>query len=167
MKWTRSLAKSLEWIFEAEWVTMYCQNKCVVQIQQVISRQHLPGKRFRYQKHRKGLYINLPQGREAWERFTTTHATWLETCISQPRFLGSHVSIKTQKAVLYNQKLTLDPFHPNISIHILHTVLYTFPQVLTRRIFSTIKSFISWLSFILCPWPSFCVGVNLKGEIRS
>ena len=86
MKWTQSLAKSLEWIFEAEWVTMYCQNKCVVQIQQVISRQHLPGKRFRYQKHRKGLYINLPQGREAWERFTTTHATWLETCISQPRF---------------------------------------------------------------------------------
>ena len=66
-------------------------------------------------------------------------------------FLGSHVSIKTQKAVLYNQNVTLDPFHPNISIHILHTVLYTFPQVLTRRIFSTIKSFISWLSFILCP----------------
>ena len=24
--------------------------------------------------------------------------------------------------------------HPNISLHILHTVLYTFPKVLTRRI---------------------------------
>ena len=26
------------------------------------------------------------------------------------------------------------PLHPNISIHILHTVLYTFPKMLTRRI---------------------------------
>ena len=118
---------------------MYCQNKCEVQIQQVISRQHLPGKRFRYQKHRKGLYINLPQGREAWERFTTTHATWLETCISQPRF-RELVSWKSrfykdpESRTLQSKKLTLDPFHPNISIHILHTVLYTFPKVLTRRI---------------------------------
>ena len=30
--------------------------------------------------------------------------------------------------------------HPNISIHILHTILYTFPLVLTRRIRSTIKA---------------------------
>ena len=28
--------------------------------------------------------------------------------------------------------------------HILHTVLYTFPKVLTRRICLTIKSFFSW-----------------------
>ena len=134
---------------------MYCQNKCEVQIQQVISRQHLPGKRFRYQKHRKGLYINLPQGREAWRdlQLPMQRGSRLASAnlVFENSFLGSHVSIKTQKAVLYNQKLTLDPFHPNISIHILHTVLYTFPQVLTRRIFSTIKSFISWLSFILCP----------------
>ena len=27
----------------------------------------------------------------------------------------------------------LDPLHPNISMHILHTVLCTFPKVLTRR----------------------------------
>ena len=26
------------------------------------------------------------------------------------------------------------PLHPNISMHILHTVLYTFPKMLTRRI---------------------------------
>ena len=26
------------------------------------------------------------------------------------------------------------PLHPNISVHILHTVLYTFPKVLMRRI---------------------------------
>ena len=34
--------------------------------------------------------------------------------------------------------------HPNISMHILHTVLYRFPKVLTRRICLTIKSFFSW-----------------------
>ena len=33
--------------------------------------------------------------------------------------------------------------HPNISFHILHTVLCTFTEVLTRRICLTIKSFIS------------------------
>ena len=37
----------------------------------------------------------------------------------------------------------LIPLHPNISMHILHTVLYTFPKVLTRRICLTIKSFFS------------------------
>ena len=33
------------------------------------------------------------------------------------------------------------PLHPNISRHILHTVLNTFPKVLTRRICLTIKRF--------------------------
>ena len=28
----------------------------------------------------------------------------------------------------------LNPLHPNISMQLLHTVLYMFPQVLTRRI---------------------------------
>ena len=31
-----------------------------------------------------------------------------------------------------------NPLHPNINIHILHTVLYTFTKVLTRRICLTI-----------------------------
>ena len=34
----------------------------------------------------------------------------------------------------------LTPLHPNISMHILHTVLYIFLKVLTRRICLTIKS---------------------------
>ena len=37
----------------------------------------------------------------------------------------------------------LNPLHPNISVHILHTVLFTFPKVLTRRICSTSKNFFS------------------------
>ena len=47
------------------------------------------------------------------------------------------------------QNTTFSPLHPNISLHILHTVLYTFPKVLTRRICLTIKSFFSWRSFNL------------------
>ena len=38
----------------------------------------------------------------------------------------------------------INPWHSNISMHILHSILCTFPRVLTRRICSMIKSFISW-----------------------
>ena len=39
----------------------------------------------------------------------------------------------------------INPLLPNISMHILHTVLYTFPKMLTRRICVTIKNLIySW-----------------------
>ena len=34
--------------------------------------------------------------------------------------------------------------HPNISMHILYTVLYTYPEVLMRRICIAIKSFFCW-----------------------
>ena len=34
--------------------------------------------------------------------------------------------------------------HPNITMHILPTVLHTCPKVLTRRICSSIKSCLSW-----------------------
>ena len=37
---------------------------------------------------------------------------------------------------------SFNPLHPNISMHILHTVLYTFPDVLAGRICFTIKNFI-------------------------
>ena len=47
-------------------------------------------------------------------------------------------------------KLLYNPLHPNISMHILHTVQYTFPKVMTRRICATINS---WWSFPLFSWP--------------
>ena len=43
--------------------------------------------------------------------------------------------------VLHSQAKHFNPLHPNISMHILHTVLYTFPNVLTRRICLTIEKF--------------------------
>ena len=38
----------------------------------------------------------------------------------------------------------VDLLFSNISMNVLHTVLHTFPKVLTRRICLTVKSFISW-----------------------
>ena len=38
----------------------------------------------------------------------------------------------------------VNPLQPNISIHILYTVLCTLTKVLTGRICLTIKSFFSW-----------------------
>ena len=46
-----------------------------------------------------------------------------------------------------------NPLHPKISLNILHTVLYTFPKVLTRRICLPIKSFLPWWPFPLFSWP--------------
>ena len=43
-----------------------------------------------------------------------------------------------------HNSISINPLYPNISIHILHTVLYTFPKVLTRRICLKLKSFLSW-----------------------
>ena len=36
-----------------------------------------------------------------------------------------------------------NPFYPSISMHILYTVLYTFPKVLTRKVCLKIKNFFS------------------------
>ena len=43
--------------------------------------------------------------------------------------------------------------HPNISLHILHTFLDTFPEVLTRRICFPIIRFLPWWPFPLFSWP--------------
>ena len=48
--------------------------------------------------------------------------------------------------------LYLNSLHPNISMHFLHTVLYTFPNALARRICLTIKNFFSCLSLPLFSW---------------
>ena len=62
--------------------------------------------------------------------------------------------------------LTLYTLHPNIRMHILHTVLYTFPSILAGRICSTIKRFFSLIiiSFIILTL-MFDSGVILKGEL--
>ena len=38
------------------------------------------------------------------------------------------------QGLLFLHSHVLNPLYHNVSMHILHTVLYTFPKVLTRRI---------------------------------
>ena len=47
----------------------------------------------------------------------------------------------------------IKPLHPEISIHILHTVLSAFWEVLTRRICLKVKSFFCRWPFSLFSWP--------------
>ena len=53
------------------------------------------------------------------------------------------VSLETYPLYSFN------PLHPNISMHILHTVLYAFPKLLTWKICLLIKSFFVWWPFLL------------------
>ena len=61
-----------------------------------------------------------------------------------PGISNSHNIIFEKKI---DMKVSFNPLHPNISMHILHTVLYTFHKVLRRRICLTIRTFFSWWSF--------------------
>ena len=57
----------------------------------------------------------------------------------------------------------INPLHPNIKMHILHTVFYTFPKVVVRRIcLSCWDHFLYSCCVIVCD-----SGMQiLKGEIR-
>ena len=50
-------------------------------------------------------------------------------------------------------ELQFNPLHPNVIMQILHTVLYTFPELLTRRISLIIQTFCSCWSFPSFSWP--------------
>ena len=54
----------------------------------------------------------------------------------------------------------LNLLHPNINIHTLHTVLFTFPLIPTRRICLTISSFLNWWSF---PY-SYGIHIGFEGN---
>ena len=61
---------------------------------------------------------------------------------------------RRRRSNLLSVGILLKPLHTNISMYTLHTVFYTIPGVLTRRICSTIKRF---LMTLMCD----------SGEIRS
>ena len=60
------------------------------------------------------------------------------------------------KFIRHTDTLSPNPFHPNRSNHILHTVLCTFLMTLTSlENFSIIRSFLHWWSFPLFSWPLY------------
>ena len=114
---------------------------------------------------RQMLFIRaLPQRANVWNDSFGISYRWPIYIINTKR---SHKNSKYLNAFTLDSKnatdnwdsthlFTLNPLHPNISIHIHHTVLCTFTKVLTRRLCLTIKSFFSWWSFPLFSWP-LCV----------
>ena len=56
-------------------------------------------------------------------------------------------AITEHAEITFRAKVCLNPLHPNISMHILHTVLYTFLILLTKRTCLTIESRLRW-----CVW---------------
>ena len=66
-------------------------------------------------------------------------------CRHYSDFRFTTVNLKMLYHLIYRKPCigSLIIFNPNTSVHFLHTVLYTFPIVLTRRICLTIKSFFS------------------------
>ena len=105
----------------------------------------------------------------AWWRFLTYKLSY-ENDIHSFNSAMTKKLLKTQKLLQLrttNQILGVNPLHPNISKHILHTVLCTFPKLLTRRIWLTIKRFFKLMiiSFILVTLMRDS-GVILWGEIR-
>lgn len=70
--------------------------------------------------------------------------------------VGDLKSIPINEVLTYNRAkfcIYVNPLHPYIRMHnlhtVLHTVLYTVLKVLTRRICLPIKSFFRWRSFPL------------------
>ena len=68
-----------------------------------------------------------------------THTDKLEQALSDLFFFTYYSLTRQAKQKTKNEIVCkLHPLPPNISLHILHTVLYTFPKVLIRRIFLSI-----------------------------
>ena len=59
------------------------------------------------------------------------------------------ILLQTSNLLLKNFSSGLDPLHAKISMHILLTVLYVIPKVLTRRICLKIKSFLLVIIFFI------------------
>lgn len=74
---------------------------------------------------------------------------------------------------ILNQLIHSEPFTPKVNMHILHTVLHTFPKRLTRRICFTIKScfsrwsspLLSWLSCLIQGW--YCKEKSDAGHFQA
>ena len=88
-------------------------------------------------------------------------ASQIFSLLSQPTFIRmvQELSFFLSNTIYYFRS-TINPLHPDISMHTLHTILNTFPYVLAGRICLTVKRFFILITLM------FDSGVILKGEIR-
>ena len=96
---------------------------------------------------------------QRWERKAVTTRVWtIPVLLVLP---NSHLQRSVPYVSIKNS--TTNALHPNINIHILYTLLNTFPLVLTKRICSTIRMEI--IFFILIILVNYSA-VLLLGEFR-
>ena len=87
-----------------------------------------------------------------WEKVFKIGFYWDLWCLLTNWYLlvSAQLSFPATSPNMFHQKFwkvilayeTFIPLHPNISMHFLLTVLYTFPKVLTRKICLPIKRFL-------------------------
>ena len=101
------------------------------------------------------LFVNRYEEQGKFRRQVKAQNLWQAICQSQIETGTPYMLYKDACNRKSNQQVLkwVDPLHPNISMHSLHTVLYTFPKVLTKKICLTIKNFFSLRSVPLFAWP--------------
>ena len=80
------------------------------------------------------------------KKFATRRLALITTQLKSFRWNKIHsfhiILIQFKKKKLVPRKELLNPLHPNINMHILHTIIHTFLIILKRRICLKIKSFV-------------------------
>ena len=88
--------------------------------------------------------------------FTYSYLELATLVTNSNQFCSLDFTAWTFWSVSQKQDSVVNPFHPNISMHILHTVPYTFSKMLMRRICFVIQSFFGWWPFPLFSLTLMC-----------
>ena len=101
-------------------------------------------------------FVWLRQGREDKRKWKRGKRNFTKSEVWIPSFHLIRQAKEKDKTIgpEENGLTLLNPLYPNISMHILHTVIHTFAKRLKRRICVMIKSFFSWWSSPLISWLS-------------
>ena len=75
--------------------------------------------------------------------FAILHS-WLNAFAEMTRFADRMFYEVSKNHLTVSANWNVNTLHPNISMHILHTVLHTSPLLLTRRICVLVKSVFTW-----------------------
>ena len=75
--------------------------------------------------------------------FAILHS-WLNAFAEMTRFADRMFYEVSKNHLTVSANWNVNTLHPNISMHILHTVLHTSPLLLTRRICVLVKSVLTW-----------------------
>ena len=117
--------------------------------------------------------LETKQKHNGWETLKTKTTANKKRAMVRNFKTEPHKNLEFEKqfakiTVTMNTTHYLNTLALHISMHILHTVLYTSKMLLTRRICLIIKNFFSWRSFSLFFWP-WCVirGLHCKENLDA